>query len=71
MEVELQLGQLFIRLAEWKEQLEERQRRPISQRIFELTGPICVYWVLTIPTREHATSALECGLTHFLCFVTP
>ncbi len=29
MEVELQLGQMFIRIAEWKEQLEERRRRPI------------------------------------------
>jgi hypothetical protein len=27
MEVELQLGQMFIRIAEWKEQLEERQRQ--------------------------------------------
>jgi len=40
MEVELQLGQMFIRIAEWKEQLEERQRHPIPQRTSELTGPM-------------------------------
>jgi hypothetical protein len=43
VEVELQLGQMFIRIAEWKEQLEERQRRPIPQRTFELTGPMLIY----------------------------
>jgi hypothetical protein len=40
VEVELQLGQMFIRIAEWKEQLEERQWRPIPQRTSELTGPM-------------------------------
>jgi hypothetical protein len=47
IEVELQLGQMFIRIAEWKEQLEERQRRPIPQRTSELTDTMWVYWVLT------------------------
>jgi hypothetical protein len=46
IEVELQLGKMFIRIAEWKEQLEGRQRRPIPQRTSELTGPM---WVLTNP----------------------
>jgi hypothetical protein len=49
VEVELQLAQMFIRIAEWKEQLEERQRRPIPQRTSELTGPMWIYWVLTNP----------------------
>jgi hypothetical protein len=49
VKVELQLGQIFIRIAEWKEQLEERQRRPIPQRTSELTGPMWIYWVLTNP----------------------
>jgi hypothetical protein len=40
IEVELQVGKMFIRIAEWKEQLEERQRRPIPQRTSELTGPM-------------------------------
>jgi hypothetical protein len=38
---------MFIRIAEWKEQLEERQRRPIPQRTSELTDTMWVYWVLT------------------------
>jgi len=33
MTIELQLGQMVISIAEWNQQLEERRRHPIPQRI--------------------------------------
>jgi len=66
MEVELQLGQMFIRIAEWREQLEERQRCPIPQRTSELTGPMWVYWVLTNPNPRTCYEHFRLWLDTFL-----